>query len=128
MHQAHGRHAKKSLAQKNHNDKLMSVNPCHRKGRLMTTELKTIVDQLGALKAQIAELTKTEKALADQLKASGYAEIDGDLFRAAIVWTERVTLNSDRVREVLSADDIAYCEQKAEVMSVRVSARKKAVA
>jgi len=94
----------------------------------MTTELKTIVDQLGALKAQIAELTKTEKALADQLKASGYAEIDGDLFRAAIVWTERVTLNSDRVREVLSADDIAYCEQKAEVMSVRVSARKKAVA
>jgi hypothetical protein len=92
------------------------------------TEFKTIVDQLGAIKAQIADLTKTEKALADMLKASGYAEIDGDLFRAAIVWTERVTLNSDRVREMLSADDIAYCEQKAEVMSVRVSARKKAAA
>jgi hypothetical protein len=92
------------------------------------TELKTIVDELGLIKAKLAELTKAEKALADQLKASGYAEIDGDMFRAAIVWTERVTLNSDRVREVLSADDIAYCEQKAEVMSVRVSARKKAVA
>ena len=90
--------------------------------------LKTIVDQLGALKAQIAELTKAEKALADILKASGYAELEGDLFRAAIVWTERVTLNADRVREVLSADDVAYCEQKSEVMSVRVSARKKAIA
>jgi len=92
------------------------------------TEFKTIVDQLGALKAQIADLTKLEKALIDQIKSSGYAEIDGDLFRAAIVWTERVTLNADRVREVLSADDVAYCEQKTEVMSVRVSARKKAVA
>jgi hypothetical protein len=92
------------------------------------TNYQTIVDQLGALKAQIADLTKLEKALVDQIKSSGYAEIDGDLFRAAIVWTERVTLNSDRVREVLSADDIAYCEQKAEVMSVRVSARKKAAA
>ncbi len=92
------------------------------------TNYQTTVDQLGVIKAQIAELTKTEKQLADILKASGYAEIDGDLFRAAIVWTERVTLNSDRVREVLSADDVAYCEQKTEVMSVRVSARKKAVA
>jgi hypothetical protein len=92
------------------------------------TNYQTTVDQLGVIKAQIAELTKTEKQLADILKASGYAEIDGDLFRAAIVWTERVTLNSDRVREVLSPEDIAYCEQKAEVMSVRVSARKKAAA
>lgn len=92
------------------------------------TEFKNIVDQLGALKAQIADLTKLEKALVDQIKSSGYAEIDGDLFRAAIVWTERVTLNSDRVREVLSADDVAYCEQKSEVMSVRVSARKRVVA
>ena len=90
--------------------------------------LKTIVDELGIIKAKLAELTKVEKALADQLKASGYAEIDGDLFRAAIVWTERVTLNTDRVREVLSPEDIAYCEQKSEVMSVRVSARKKAAA
>jgi hypothetical protein len=90
--------------------------------------LKTVTDELGLIKAQIAEMTKKEKALADILKASGYAEIDGDLFRAAIVWTERVTLNSDRVREMLSAEDVAYCEQKAEVMSVRVSARKKAAA
>jgi hypothetical protein len=89
---------------------------------------QAIVDELGFIKAKLAELTKAEKALADQLKASGYAEIDGDMFRAAIVWTERVTLNSDRVREVLSADDVAYCEQKTEIMSVRVSARKKAAA
>jgi hypothetical protein len=89
---------------------------------------QAIVDELGHIKAKLAELTKDEKALADQLKASGYAEIEGELFRAAIVWTERVTLNSDRVREVLSADDVAYCEQKAEIMSVRVSARKKTAA
>ena len=89
---------------------------------------QAIVDELGHIKAKLAELTKAEKALADQLKASGYAEIEGDLFRAAVVWTERVTLNTDRVREVLSADDVAYCEQKTEVMSVRVSARKKVAA
>lgn len=92
------------------------------------TNYQQTVDQLGQIKAQIAELTKIEKTLADILKASGYAEIDGDLFRAAIVWTERVTLNADRVREVLSAEDVAYCEQKTEIMSVRVSARKKVAA
>jgi hypothetical protein len=92
------------------------------------TDLKTIVDELGLIKAQIADLTMTEKLLIKAIKDSGYAEIDGNMYRAAISWTERVTLNSDRVREVLSADDVAYCEQKAEVMSVRVSARKKAVA
>lgn len=101
--------------------------PATRKGNTMDN-LKNIVDQLGVLKAQIAEFTKLEKALIDQIKSSGYSEIDGFLYRAAVSWTERVTLNADRVREVLSAEDIAYCEQKAEVMSVRVSARKKAAA
>jgi hypothetical protein len=57
-----------------------------------------IVDELGALKARIADLTKQETKLKTALIESGYAEIDGSLFRAAVTWTERATLDSEAVR------------------------------
>lgn len=87
-----------------------------------------IVDQLGALKAQIAALTDQEKILKKALADSGYAEIDGDLFRATVSWTERATLDTEAVRAILTEDQVRVCTRIAEIKTVRVVARKRAAA
>jgi len=91
-------------------------------------DYKAIVDNLGALKAQIAALTDQEKALKKALTESGFAEIDGDLFRATVSWTERATLDSDAVRAILTPDQVRVCTRTTEIMTVRVVARKRAAA
>lgn len=72
--------------------------------QIIALALGAKVDQLGALKAQIAPLTKDEAALKDDLKASGLTEIDGQQFRATISHSEAEGLNLDRVRALL--DDL----------------------
>ena len=84
-----------------------------------------IVDELGALKAQIAALTDQEKILKKALSDSGYAEIDGALFRATVSWTERATLDTEAVRLILSEDQQRACTRVSEIMTVRVVARKR---
>jgi len=85
-----------------------------------------IVDELGALKAQISSLTDREKILKKALSDSGYAEIDGSLFRATVSWTERATLDTEAVRSILTEDQQRDCTRVSEIMSVRVVARKRA--
>ena len=85
-----------------------------------------IVDSLGALKAQIAALTEQEKILKKALSDSGYAEIDGSLFRATVSWTERATLDTEAVRSILTEEQQRDCTRVSEIMSVRVVARKRA--
>lgn len=46
------------------------------------------VDQLGELKAQIADLTKLADRLADGIKEQGAGKYDGDLFTASVVKVE----------------------------------------
>jgi hypothetical protein len=92
----------------------------------MTNELKNIVDELGALKASIAELTERERVLKNAIAASGYAEIDGLLYRATVSLTERATLDTEAVRALLSQEELRQCTKISEVTTVRVSARKRA--
>ena len=93
----------------------------------MTLEqLKATVDELGALKAAIAELTDKERDLKTLIASSGYAEIDGDLFRATVSLSERTTLETEKVKALLSAAQIAACSKTTEVTTVRVAARKRA--
>jgi len=87
--------------------------------------LADIVDELGELKARIADLTKQETKLKAALIASGYAEIDGSLFRATVTWTERATLDSEAVRAMLTPDQVKACTRVTEIKAVRVSARKR---
>jgi hypothetical protein len=90
--------------------------------------LAIIVDELGTLKAQIAALTEREKALKASLFESGYAEIDGAHYRATVSWTERATLDSEAVRALLTEEQVRRCTKVSEVKTVRVVARKRAVA
>jgi len=90
-----------------------------------TMDYRSTVDELGTLKAQIAALTEREKQLKASLVASGYAALEGNLYRAAITWTERATLDGDAVRALLTEEQVRQCTKVTEVISVRVSARKR---
>jgi hypothetical protein len=87
-----------------------------------------MVDELGELKARISELTKQEAKLKAALFESGYPEIDGDLYRATVTWTTRETLESEKVRALLTPAQIGACTKTSEVITVRVVARKRAAA
>ena len=65
--------------------------------------LAIIVDQLGAIKAQIASLEEAESALKARLVASGQTEIDGTLFRATVRQSERWTLDRKLVEKAYAA-------------------------
>ncbi len=63
----------------------------------MTAQLKPIitdadliamVDELGALKARIADLQARENDLKTKLSGCGYEAIDGTQYRASIAWSE----------------------------------------
>lgn len=89
------------------------------------------VDQLGHIKAQIAELEEQEKKIKAELIASGQKEHEGELFRAVISTSDREGRDQifknkieELVSEHLSAQFIRAHTTKTEVTSVRVSARK----
>src|SRR5437868_9552881 len=57
-----------------------------------------VADQLGAVKAEIADLEAREKSLRDELIRRGGAEIDGTLYRATITDAVRWTIDAKAVR------------------------------
>jgi hypothetical protein len=91
--------------------------------KITSLDLVKTVDQLGAVKAQIAALTRTEKALKDALIASGKTEVDGTVFRATVSLSTRETLDMDAVREKLSPQFIVAHTNQTEVTTVRVVAQ-----
>lgn len=89
------------------------------------------VDQLGAIKARIAELKKEEARLAEIVANSGVDAIEGGIFRATVVVTaDRQTLDAKaaeaKLRE-LGVDGRWFSKNQKTVKgstSVRVVARK----
>ncbi len=82
-----------------------------------------LVDQLGAIKAELADVKAREDELKAQLIARGLPEAEGALFRATVSQGVRWTLDVERVRAEMGA---AWCDQRSKVASVtgvRISAR-----
>lgn len=90
----------------------------------MKEELEVIVDQLGALKAQIAELKKREDALKKELTDAGVEKLEGELFRVTITKSIRETLDMEAVKAKLSPQFIRAHTRETEYTTIRVSARK----
>lgn len=65
-----------------------------------------LVDELGSLKAEMAELAKREKTLkgliGTRMSMAGVSALEGDLFRVTRSEVERSTLDADAVRAILS--------------------------
>lgn len=85
--------------------------------------LSDIVDELGDLKARIAELEVREKELKAILCDSGEELVKGYCYQAAITESERVSLDSNKVKLYLKPAEILACQRTTTVRTVRVSAR-----
>jgi hypothetical protein len=86
-----------------------------------------LVDQLGALKAEIADLETREKALRDELLRRGEPAIDGAAYIATISEAVRWTLNTAAVKAEMGAVWYdAHCRQSL-VTTVAVKPRAVAV-
>lgn len=84
------------------------------------------VDELGAIRAQIADLRKLEKAAEEKVKAlidPQSQAVEGEIFRAAVVVQFRETLIAEKVREFLLPQQLRHATRTTEVHSLRVTAR-----
>lgn len=89
-----------------------------------------LIDNLGALLAQIADLEKQANAIKDDLKDSATAPggskvFEGDLFKATVVESNRSTVDWKQLSADLgiSADVLAKYTKTAAVFSVKVTSR-----
>lgn len=95
----------------------------------MQTITTTQVDTLGQLLAQIAELTKQADAIKDQFKdaasAGGAKAIEGDLFKATYIESNRSTVDYKALCADLgiTAEQIAQYSKTTAVFSVKVTSR-----
>jgi hypothetical protein len=87
------------------------------------TNLTKIIDDLGILKAQIAELELQEKALKAALADLPAGAYEGDVFRLSVSESERETLDMAAVREHLSRQFIAAHTRVTPVRTLKVAAR-----
>lgn len=87
------------------------------------------VDTLGQLLAQIADLTKRADAIKDQFKdnasAGGAKSVEGDLFKATYIESNRSTVDYKALCADLgiTADQIAKYSKTVAVFSVKVTSR-----
>jgi len=88
--------------------------------------LMSAVDQLGVVKAQLAELKAQEEALRAVLIEQGPGAYEGDLFRVTVSESERATLDMAAVRAKLSRQFIEAHTTVTPVVTVRVAARSNA--
>jgi len=101
----------------NHLTAIPSVSPFHN----LTTG--SIVDRLGALKAQLADLKGDEEALRGELIARKVEAAEGDLFRATVTEALRETLDTERVKAELGERWYSSHCKIGVTTTVRVSAR-----
>jgi hypothetical protein len=76
---------------------IASVNPLH------NLAPQALVDQLGALKAEIAALEARETALRDELLCRGLTEAEGVRFSATVTQAVRWTLDTKAVKAEMGA-------------------------
>ncbi len=97
------------------------------KTRKTKIDVASLVDELGALRAQESALGDRDKeisaALIGALGVGGEAE--GQLFRVVIVQQDRTTLDQAAVRGALSEQFIADHSKTTQVVFVKVGAKKK---
>jgi len=90
--------------------------------------MTNIVDRIGALKAQIAPLEKQLKKLQDELKARGAGNYEGVMYDANVSIGTRSQLDMDAVRAKLTPQFMVAHTTETEVVTLRITAKKLAIA
>lgn len=88
-----------------------------------TVGISDLVDELGFLKAKISELQKREEEIKDSLIRYNSDVVEGLIFRATVSHSERVTLESAKVRGYLTPVEILACQKITPCTTVRVVAK-----
>jgi hypothetical protein len=111
-----------------------NYNAACKPSRIVTRiDLATIVDELGYIKAKIADLKQIESALAEGLKATGAGAVEGREFRATVSVSDQTLIDRAEFTKALieagvPCDMIIAAEFAASTLSprtiVRVTARK----
>lgn len=83
--------------------------------------LSSLVDQLGNLNAEIAILEREAQTIKAELTAAGEPVIEGEMFRAAIVMSERTSLDAKLAIAMLESVGAKAPMKSAFVTAVRVS-------
>ena len=94
----------------------------------MSKSLKQTVDQLGEVRAQIAELRAQEDRLKSRLIDNGNDSVEGDYFKVIVVRTTVMTCNYRQVTESLRQTPrlkqlLDENRRSTDRISVRVTAR-----
>lgn len=83
------------------------------------------VDELGLIKAQIAELEQKEKALTDALKATGLTKFAGTFYDCTISHSERANFDVKQLRADLGEEICApYVKAPTKVVTLKFVAKK----
>lgn len=90
------------------------------KPRKKPETLTSLVDTLGALNAQISALSAEAEAIKAKFKESGQSEVIGTLFKVVVSTQNRSTLVADKVRALLTPDEVAACTKTTESKTLTV--------
>ena len=83
-----------------------------------------LVDELGLVKAQIAELENRETTIKDALINGGRDKYAGTFYDVSVSRSERETIDSKRLRADLGEDIVKDYLKTSTVVTVRVVAKK----
>ena len=87
------------------------------------SNIAPLVDELGQLQAEIADLAERASAIKETLIEAGQGAYEGNTFRATVSKSTRETLDMEAVREKLSPQFIRSHTNCRPFVSVRVVAR-----
>jgi hypothetical protein len=90
----------------------------------VSTEL-TAVDRLGLLLAQIADLEEQAEAIKNELKSGAEGVVEGNLFKANVILSQRSTVDNKAVYKALNVSDdlLAKFTKTTAVITVKVTSR-----
>lgn len=93
-----------------------------KKDKPVAFSYEALVDELGDLKAELCKMQEREQVIKTLLSSSGRDVIRGNRYQATVSHGERVTLDSERVKEILTPDQILRCSRVTHFTMVRCGA------
>jgi ParB-like chromosome segregation protein Spo0J len=84
------------------------------------TNLTALADRYADIKAEIEGLTRLLDEVKSEIKAAGREEIVGTRAIVTLSLSERNSLDTKLVRELLTAEQVAACTKTALVETIRV--------
>ena len=88
------------------------------------TNMTVLADRYADLDAEIKGLLRLQAELKAEIKALGREELVGERNIVTLSLSERSTLDTKMVREILTDDQVAVCTKVALVETIRVKAVK----